>query len=146
MSCDICYCDLKDYEIFRAGCCSLELCIECVKSYKKCGQCNRTYFWIDEINNMKHEYDIQETNYQKEILYLNGKLNNLTENNVILLHKFNVIKNTNNFLKVDLDLEKDKNHKLNQENLTYIEYINNQANNENKKKDLKYLVQIYNLF
>ena len=145
-SCGICYCDLKDYEICKMGCCSLELCIGCIKDYKICGQCRAPYFWSDIIDNIKNEYETEESKYQKEMLYLNGKIHSLTENNILLVHKYNVVSNNNKFLKVDLELEKNKNEKLNIENLVYIQYINNQANDEKKKKDLEILVQKYNLF
>ena len=72
MECAICFEEIKDHKLFKAGCCSINLCVDCVKASKleKCPQCKKPYSWIAG----KIIYTIDETNkkLQAEIQRLRG--------------------------------------------------------------------------
>jgi hypothetical protein len=55
MECAICYEDIKDNKLFKAGCCSINLCVDCVKKngLDKCPQCKASYLWINETQTTK---------------------------------------------------------------------------------------------
>ena len=55
MECAICYEDIKNNKLFKAGCCSINLCVDCVKDngLVKCPQCKTSYLWLNETETMK---------------------------------------------------------------------------------------------
>lgn len=61
MDCAICYTEIKDHKLFKVGCCSVNLCVDCVKEgkLKKCPQCQESYNWInsdsDDIKTLTNE-------------------------------------------------------------------------------------------
>ena len=71
MQCDICYEEIKEHKLFKAGCCSISLCVSCVKEnkLKKCPQCKASYIWINETEVM--------WNLKKTINDLNEKIDTL---------------------------------------------------------------------
>jgi hypothetical protein len=48
MECSICFGEIKDHKLFKFGCCSINLCLDCVENtkIKKCPQCKKSYKWI----------------------------------------------------------------------------------------------------
>ena len=84
MECAICYSEIKDHKLFKGCCCSINLCIDCVKigKLKKCPQCKESYGWIgannkEEIKEFKEKFeelneDIEE--YQTDICLLESKI------------------------------------------------------------------------
>ena len=68
MECAICYSEIKDHKLFKAGCCSINICIDCVKigKLKECPQCKESYGWIgpnneEEIEELKGKIEEYET-------------------------------------------------------------------------------------
>jgi hypothetical protein len=50
MNCCICYNDIKELDLIKAGCCSIIICKNCIKLNPddKCPQCRKVYFWIND--------------------------------------------------------------------------------------------------
>jgi hypothetical protein len=143
--CSICLEELKPYQIVRLGCCSLELCIDCVKTCKKCSQCNAPYFWVGREEALRKKYEIDEIIYQKELVNLSMKNYNLVENNKYLQERVEEMKQDVTFTKHDLHIKIYDNIKLQSQLNTLTEYINTTINEENKKKDIKNIIDKYNL-
>ena len=70
MECAICYSEIKDHKLFKAGCCSINICIDCVKigKLKECPQCKESYGLIgqnnkEEIEELKGLIEWHRINY-----------------------------------------------------------------------------------
>jgi len=65
--CAICYNDIKQHNIFKGGCCNIDLCVDCVKKCDKCPQCKKDYFWT------KYNYSqVEELIKENAILKMNN--------------------------------------------------------------------------
>jgi hypothetical protein len=145
MQCDICWQEFKEYELISMGCCTLKLCKECIANYTKCPSCKREYLHSKKIEDLQNKYNQNEINYQKEILYLASKNLQYTEHNKHLLFDNANLKNDIKFMKLDLDNRIYDNIKLQTQLNILTEYINNDINDINRKKDIKNIIEKYNL-
>jgi len=55
MDCCICFNDVKELDLIKAGCCSINICKSCIKTIAddKCPQCRKIYFWNETDNYFK---------------------------------------------------------------------------------------------
>jgi hypothetical protein len=68
MECAICFEEIKNNELFKAGCCSVNLCIDCFREghFTKCPQCKKPFDWI--LNNpLCDELEESIRHYKDEI-------------------------------------------------------------------------------
>ena len=138
MDCCICFNDVKELDLIKAGCCSINICKSCVKSItdtdNKCPQCRKIYFWNETDNYLKSVISdlkciIKTINHQyNETTIKNHWLNSKNE----LLHSQN-----NDLIKWHINNNK-KINKLEEE----IMILKNQKRNE---EYLNRLIQIYHL-
>ena len=80
MECAICYSEIKDHKLFKAGCCSIDICIDCFKNdnLKDCPQCRKSYGWLKQNHNEKiEELKRQIAIYKNEVETQNKYNDNL---------------------------------------------------------------------
>ena len=91
MECGICYQDITDHKLFRFGCCSFNMCVDCVKKgrLEKCPQCKSSYNWIVDQSKLQDEIKRLrgiEICMNNEICFLKGVCYDLNTK----LHNFNI--------------------------------------------------------
>lgn len=93
MECAICFEEIKDHKLFKAGCCSINLCVDCVKASKleKCPQCKASYSWISgklvltmNETNMKlqdelHRLNIRGIHLENQVYFLQNVSDSLNK-------------------------------------------------------------------
>ena len=129
--CAICYNDIKQHNIFKGGCCNIDLCLDCVKKCDKCPQCKIKYFWVDFDNN-----EIKELQQKNALLEMN---------NFHLDMKVNILKNKMMELASDMINKNSIINKLKQDVFNLVEFIYERAEQEENINDLEEVIKKYNL-
>ena len=81
--CSICYEDnLKEYEFVKAGCCSNEMCRECVLNIFECPVCKKDFPWVSK--NFETMKKAMEAEHQRDKLNVARELwMSMLENDVL---------------------------------------------------------------
>jgi hypothetical protein len=136
MNCCICFEQIINHKLFKAGCCSIELCIDCVMNgnIKRCPQCKKVYPWvIDELIIDELKFYINKLENRNNILH--------DSNQTLRARNLNFIKQTDE-LKKELEINKQY---LCQMLNTLGELIDEKENEEEMKKDLERVILKYHL-
>ena len=140
MDCAICYEPIKEHKLFKVGCCSLDICVDCIKmgSIKECPQCKKSYDWI-----------AKDVDINFKIMILNTKIEIMddTLRYYKSVYKKETEKRKQLEIKID-DLTKEsmiKSKYMDQMSKTIVQLIEEKEEEEETKADLEDVIQRYHL-
>jgi predicted RNase H-like nuclease (RuvC/YqgF family) len=137
MECSICYQQIIDHKLFKAGCCSFNACVDCIREGKinKCPQCQKSYNWI----NRDHE----------SIKKLNSKIRVMNETLEYYMDILEIKKDQIKDLEASIEeLKKEsmiKSKYMEQMSNTIVYLVEEKEEEEENKADLEDVIQRYHL-
>ena len=140
MECDICFEEIKDHKLFKFGCCSVNLCVDCVENgkLKKCPQCKKSYKWI--ISNFDDDENIALLNYKIHIK--NERINLL---NILISVSNNYIRKLETKIEELQNESMIKGEYMQQMTNTIVKLIVEKEEEEENERDLESVITRYHL-